>query len=149
GAGVVITDTNLRRVISLPGVTDIPVSSAPLRPREQVPERDLSSLFMASATQTTVSFGEAARITASSYGGVLGQAPPTQRPANAFDGNPNSAWLTGGFSSDPRGAWVRIVFHHSRRVDHARVVLPKARSGLRYVNSVMLRFSDGSRVSAP
>jgi arabinofuranan 3-O-arabinosyltransferase len=53
----------------------------------------------------------AASITASSYGSWLTYEPQYD-PANAFDGNSNTAW-TEGSPNTPVGQWIQITFNHT------------------------------------
>jgi arabinofuranan 3-O-arabinosyltransferase len=147
GAGVVITDTNLRRVQTIPGASDLANSSPPLSASENIQGRDVQDLFNRAESESVAWYPDATRISASSYGNRFGVVQPDARPANAFDGVAFSSWLTGGFGTDVVGEWVRADFKAPHAIDGLRIVLPSTRPGRRAVSKVRIDFSDGSRVN--
>jgi Alpha-(1->3)-arabinofuranosyltransferase len=145
GAGVVVTDTNLRRVQSIPGASDLASSSPLLTDGESVYGREVQDLFGRRNSESVAWYPDGMRISAS------GRAPfaafqPAAGPANAFDGVDLSSWAAGGYLEDPTGEWVRADFKSPHDLDRLRIV--RAATGTRVVTKVRLDFSDGSRVSA-
>lgn len=141
GAGIVITDTNRRRVTSI--TTSRNLVSYTLAGGERL-DRAPGDLFHRPGSQSVASFGDARRITASVYGNpFVNEIQTWFRPSNAFDGDPNTAWMVGGLTS-PVGQWVRVDFKRPTKLD--RVNLTPAATSDRSISRVELRFSDGSSV---
>jgi arabinofuranan 3-O-arabinosyltransferase len=86
--------------------------------------------------------GDAARTVVEQHGGQVGAsdyAVAADRPANAFDGDPGTAWRVGGHAVGER---IAIRTDHPVRTDHVTLAqVPSARS----ITSVRLRF-DGNDV---
>ncbi len=82
---------------------------------------------------------------ASSYGNPI-TFTPEDRPANAVDGDPTTAWRTGGFSP---AVGERLVLRFDEPVTTDEVTLLQPSTGLvnRYVSRVRLHFSDGGEGS--
>jgi arabinofuranan 3-O-arabinosyltransferase len=62
----------------------------------------------AAGHQTVAVLSGAAQVTVSSYGSWLGETDQ-EDPANAFDGDPATAWAE-GIASTPVGQWIQITF---------------------------------------
>ena len=62
----------------------------------------------AAGHQTVAVLSGAAQVTVSSYGSWLGETQQ-ENPANAFDGDPATAW-TEGSRNTPAGQWIQIAF---------------------------------------
>jgi arabinofuranan 3-O-arabinosyltransferase len=140
----VITDSNRRAAQSFSTVRNN--TSYTLGPDETLDERPIGwGLFGDRPdTQTTALLQGARTITASGYGSAFADQPEL-RPANAFDGNPKTAWLVGNFERDVRG-WIQLTFQ--KRIDLARVGLMIPKTLGRRVRLARLEFSDGSFVLA-
>src|SRR4029453_1327560 len=103
----------------IPIFDSIARSSYTLAPRQEL-RRESTDLFGTPGSQTVAHFPDAARIDASSYGRpALPQA--YLRPANAFDGERDTAWRVAPVFVDERDQWVRVVFDHPRRLDRVTV----------------------------
>jgi arabinofuranan 3-O-arabinosyltransferase len=90
---------------------DDPLGGAGGPPRQILP-------VPAAGHQTIAVLTGAAQVTASSWGSWLEESPQDD-PANAFDGNPHTAWVEGDPKS-PDGQWIEVRFtkpiHLGRRV---------------------------------
>ncbi|HEV3451687.1 MAG TPA: alpha-(1-_3)-arabinofuranosyltransferase family protein [Acidimicrobiia bacterium] len=141
GARVVVTDTNRRQVTQVTTLRNF--VSPTLAANEQL-TRAPDDLFHRPGSQSLATYADATQIVASRYGNpVVNPFQTWVRPANAFDGDPNTAWYVGGLSS-PVGAWVRVDFKRPERI--SRVDLTRASTGRRRVTAATLRFSDGTTV---
>jgi arabinofuranan 3-O-arabinosyltransferase len=94
------------------------------------------------STQTVVEQQGGLRVTASGYGNQL-TFTPSDRAANAFDGDPATAWKVGAFS-DVRGEWIQARSTTGPiTTDHVGV-LQAQRATNRFITKVRLTF-DGKR----
>ncbi len=98
------------------------------------------------ANSQTVSIQQGATVTASSYGNPVGLTPE-DRAYNAFDGQPNTLWITGGFSN-PIGQWLDInldtpVTTNSITLSQPQYILPD-----RWINEVEFIFNSGKPIFA-
>lgn len=85
-------------------------------------------------------------ITASSYGNPV-TFTPEDRAAMAMDGNLNTAWQTGAFSS-ARGQWLRIELTHPVTTNSIGLVQPLHGNPLRWITKVTITFDGKHRVTA-
>ncbi len=141
GAGVVITDTNRRR---LEIVTDQTEASETLAAGQDL-RRPTRELFGVAGAETVATFGDGARITAEGRFNPVGGLTPWYRPAKAFDGDPRTAWLTGA-GQDPTGDLLRVDFAEPTRLDAVTLDAATPADAGSAVTDVGLVFSDGSRV---
>lgn len=140
-APIVITDTNRRRVTQV--TTSRNVISHTLAAGERL-QREPRDLFHRAGSESVATFPDARRITASRYGSPSTPYQTWLRPSNAFDGDPDTAWLVGGLRAT--GEWVRVDFKRPVRLDH--VDISRAATGARRVTRATLRFSNGTEVPA-
>lgn len=146
GTAFIITDTNRKRgerwyalrenvgatePRSRPAVEDDP-SDARLR---VVPDGP-------AAAQTVVEWSGASRVWASAYGSGR-TLVPEERPANAFDGDPGTAWLL-DTGQHPRPHRIGIELQDEIAADHVVLVPPRGRPGARAVISARVTL-DGRR----
>jgi arabinofuranan 3-O-arabinosyltransferase len=143
-ASFVITDSNRRRFWLF---SPIQRSYSHTLPADQALPRDRTfGLFGdRTSTQTVAVYHGAQSITASGYGSPF-ELQPEFRPANAFDGNPKTAWLTATLAN-PIGAWIRIGFDQPLELSRIAFDVPVQPRGRR-VREVRLAFSDGSSFAA-
>lgn len=94
-------------------------------------------------SQTVVDWGGVERIWASAYGGVDSFAPE-ERPANAFDGDPSTAWRS---ELGRTGGSRRLGIDLGREVDADTITLlpPQGRLGTVAISRLRITL-DGSRV---
>jgi len=78
-------------------------------------------------------------ITASSYGNPI-TFIPENRPSNAFDGDLNTSWQTGAFSSVV-GQWIQVVLNHPVTTSHITLVQPIHGGPNRWITEVKLTFN--------
>lgn len=136
-ARVVITDTNRRRDRLSNGATFN--VSATKSAFAAAPD-----LFGDPRTQTVAEYPDAHSIDASGYGTALRGLEPQFRPANAFDGDPSTAWLTAGFG-DAKGSWIQVNLKASQPVRTARLAVAPSPDG-RKVTAAMIRLSEGAAI---
>lgn len=140
----VVTDSNRRRVWSFAGVQNNQSYTLAADQTLGEPSAVAYGLFGGRLDTQTVAVDQGVRsITASGYGSAFTSAPQ-YRPENAFDGDPNTWWLVGGFGN-PVGAWVQVAFDAARRVSQATIQDLGFPAG-RTVQRVRLEFSDGTSV---
>ncbi len=85
-------------------------------------------------------------ITASSYGNPV-TFTPEDRAAMAMDGNLNTAWQTGAFSS-ARGQWLRIELTKPVTTSSIGLVQPVHGNPLRWITKVTITFDGKHRITA-
>ena len=142
-AGFVITDSNRRRTWNFSGVRD---NFSATLPADQGGTSVGYNLFGGRIdTQTVARFIGVRDVGASSSGTGLAQQPWLQA-ANAFDGDPDTAWGVSGFAS-PVGQWVEVRFDRAIRIGQLTIDPYVGRSGSRQLSRIALRFSDGSVVT--
>lgn len=94
------------------------------------------------AARTTVEWSGAERVWATAYGSAL-TLVPEERPSNAFDGDPSTAWLLDTFQQDsPHRIGVELAEPLS--ADHVTLIPPQRRPGARAVTSARVTL-DGDR----
>ncbi len=92
--------------------------------------------------RTTVEWAGAERVWATAYGSAL-TLVPEERPSNAFDGDPATAWLLDTFQHDaPHRIGVELA--EPLAADHVVLVPPQRRPGARAVLSARVTL-DGDR----
>ncbi len=79
-------------------------------------------------------------VTASSYGNPV-TFTPEDRPTMAFDGNTNTAWTTGAFTS-PAGQWIQVTTKAPLTTNAVNLVQPVHGNPDRWITKVTLTF-DG------
>ena len=97
-------------------------------------------------TQTVAEYQGVASVSASDYGSEFADQPAF-RPMNAFDGDPTTAWLVGGFTN-PVGQFIRVDFSHPIRLSSVDLTPHQPGPGKRNVHGVQLVFSDGTEFPA-
>ena len=138
-ARLVVTDTNRRRERLANGPTSN--VSATLTAGAEAP-----TLFSGPRTQTVVEYPDVRAIEASGYGTALRGLEPQFRPANAFDRDLATAWLTAGIG-DAEGSWIDVRLDRPRRVRAVRLVVAPSGDGRR-VTAAAIRLSHGETVAA-
>lgn len=141
GAPVVVTDTNRRRDTLVTRFGEI--SSHTLSQGEDL-GRPAQDLFARVGSQTVASFADAKAI-ASVPPTSREVASPESRPANAFDGDAATSWLTGGLD-DPERRRLHVTFEDPVTVSSMEITAAPQDPGGRAVTGASLIFSDGSSV---
>lgn len=142
GSPLVVTDTNRRRLTRIRGA--VPTRSHTLGEGQDL-DQPAQDLFGVPGSQSVATFPDAAVIEASSSGTRITGFQPWLRPANAFDGNYATSWLTGGLE-DPVGSWVRVRFAEPETLDHLALLPFLPADAGRRVTAVTLHFSDSDPV---
>ena len=142
GAPLVVTDTNRRRVTHVTSTRTY--RSHTLAAGERT-DRAPVALFERPGTESVATYGDARRITASSYGEGFEVLPTWRRPAAAFDDDPATAWEVSGLT-DAVGEWLRVDFRRPVEVSEVTLEPSPGRRPGRFVSQARLRFSDGSSV---
>ena len=146
-ATLVVTDTNRKRaerwgtIREQTGYTEQADEVAPYDPTDQ-----RLDVFPGetSADQTVTEQRGGATVTASDYGNPVTYTPD-DRPANAMDGDPQSAWRVGALA-DPTGAHLDIALDHTVTTDHIQLLQPINLVRNRWLTQVSLRFDDGKPI---
>jgi len=140
GARIVLTDTNRRRVWEVHRTdqswTETLPADAPLDPATT----PSLSLFDDPAAQTVTTLAGARSISATNYGTVFGLSP-YGKPEFAFDGDPRTAWMTGGFGT---AVGQSVNLQLDRRVEVSHVVLRPLLGGPLQIAKVRIRVDGGS-----
>lgn len=143
---VVLTDSNRKRATRWYSLRD---NVGATEPAQGVVADDLAgdlrlepSGTTPAGSQTVVEWQGAERIWASAYGGVASFAPE-ERPSNAFDGDPSTAWRS---ELGRNGGARRIGIDLGRAVDAGSITLlpPQGRLGTVAISRALITL-DGSR----
>lgn len=143
GSPVTVTDTNRRRLTLLSG--SAPTTSHTLSQGE-VLGRAIPSLFARAGSQSVAWFPSATRLYSSTSSSLDG-FEPAFRAANAFDGDPATAWWTGAGAADATGNWVRADLRTPTEISRIEVDSAEAVGPARRASRVSVRLSDGSSTS--
>ena len=84
-------------------------------------------------------------VTATDYGNPVTYTPD-DRPANAMDGDPESAWRVGALA-DPTGERLIIDLRHPVTTDHLQLLQPINLVRNRWLTKVTLHFDDQKPVT--
>ena len=142
GAPLVVTDTNRRRLRVVVGFeTD---RSATLAAGQDL-DREVEELFAVPGAESVVSFGEAAAISVSGPVRGLAGSQPWYRSANAFDGDPRTAWAV-NLLDGVVGRMLRIELARPEPVTAVRVLPAFTLGPGTGVTAARLHRSDGPPV---
>jgi arabinofuranan 3-O-arabinosyltransferase len=147
GADLVVTDSNRKRaerwgtIREQTGYTEEADEVAPFDPTDQRLEvfPDESS-----ADQTVSEQVGDVNVSATDYGNPVTYTPD-DRPANAMDGDPQSAWRVGAIA-DPTGDRLKIQLGHPVTTDHLQLLQPINLVRNRWITKVRLHFDKGPSV---
>jgi len=140
GARIVLTDSNRRRVWELHRTDQSWTATLPADTPIDPAISPSLSLFGDPAAQTVSTLTGARSISATSYGTVFGLVP-YGKPEFAFDGDPRTAWLTGGFGT---AVGQSINLQLDRRVEVSHLVLRPLLGGPVQIAKVRIRVDGGS-----
>jgi hypothetical protein len=147
GSQLIVTDTNRRRVGRAPIDEQMGGYSYTL-PTNGSLNREPQDLFKRSGSQSVAFYPDAASITGSASGLLLGGEEQPVRPSNAFDGDPATAWKTGALQHEVAGRSVRATFRRGVPVSQLNLVPTSTTGSQRRIEKVVVKFSDGSVVRA-
>ncbi len=152
-ADLVVSDTNRRRARRWGAIRDVTgrterAGESPIEedPRSVDPEDKRLDVFPGSddRDRTVVEERGDARVTATAYGERSIYAPD-QRPSNALDGDPTTAWRVGG-EDDPAGERLIIDVDPAGSADRITLVQPQDPPGDRFVTKVRLHLGGGESI---
>lgn len=145
GGAVAVTDTNRRRVRMIRSYE--PWSSITLAADQEI-DRPVSPVFTGAGAMSTAWYPDAVDIT--SFDGDLGQATvsPQNRPANAFDGNPATAWAVNPVIASERPG-VKVTFRSPQPMSTLRLSALLDPLGRPTVQRVLVTLSNGATVIVP
>jgi arabinofuranan 3-O-arabinosyltransferase len=146
GSELVITDSNRRRVGSVP-LTERMASYSHTLPAGDQLDREPQDLFHHPGSQSVAFYPDAVRITSSSFDLPFSGRRPGVRPGNAFDRDESTAWETPLLLGDVVGEGVRATFREPVQVSQVRVLTAPNNPGDRQISRATIRFSDGSKVA--
>lgn len=160
-ASLVVTDTNRREARRWSTVRDATgiTERADQEPMVEDPKDQRLDVFpdAGSAEQTVRRSEGGVWARATSYGNAVSLTPEDD-PANAVDGDPYTAWRTGGFD-DADGEAIELTYREPVTTDHLRVLQAFGGVRNRTIAEVDVRFDDGeptryvldgaSKVSSP
>ncbi len=145
GAPLVVTDSNRRRVVRLRGA--VPTRSETLSEGQELDQAP-DDLWDRPGSQSVATFHDAQRISATASGTRLTGFQPWLRPANAFDDDPATMWLTGGLE-DPVGNRIRVDLARPVVLSGVDLAPFRPSDGGRAVAAARLHFSSGEPVEVP
>ncbi len=144
-ADLVVSDTNRRRAQSWGSIRDATgrTEHAGEERNDDDPNDKRLESFPGSddSDRTVVEERGGIRATATSYGERAVYAPD-QRPSNAVDGDPTTAWRVGG-EDDPTGERLVLDLDPAVEADHVTLVQPNGSPDDRSLTQVRLHFGDG------
>lgn len=144
GADLVLTDTNQRQGLRWGSLRENTgyVEQAGEKPLVPDPSNAALDLFPGSgdATKTVAELNGVASIQASGYGNPITYTPEN-RPSNALDSNPQTAWTVGAFSSAV-AEHLNIGLEHSVTTDHITLLQPQNGPRNRHITKATVLF-DG------
>jgi arabinofuranan 3-O-arabinosyltransferase len=148
GADLLITDSNRKRAERWGTVRENfgYTERADEKPLEKDPTDARLPVFpnQTTADQTVAEQRGVAGVEASDYGNPVAYAP-ADRPSNAFDGDPSSAWRVGAFA-DVRGQRIRVRLQRPVTTDSLTLVQPISGPRNRYITKATLSFDGGKPV---
>ncbi len=144
GADLVLTDTNKRQGLRWGSLRENTgyVEQAGSTPLVADPSNASLDVFAGSgdAAKTVAQLNGVASVQASAYGNPVTYTPEN-RPSNALDGNPKTAWTVGAFSSAV-GEYLDVSLSTPVTADHITLLQPQSGPRNRHVTQATLRF-DG------
>jgi arabinofuranan 3-O-arabinosyltransferase len=141
GAPLLVTDTNRRRLRVLLGYE--PDYSHTLAEGQDL-DRITQSLFTRPGSQSVAWFADATEIYATGSSRGADGSTPWNRPANAFDGDPATAWVLN--RNEAQGRSLVVQLRRPADVSRATVDIGEVTGDGEGVTGAVLRFSDGTEV---
>ncbi|MGA3147972.1 MAG: alpha-(1-_3)-arabinofuranosyltransferase family protein [Acidimicrobiales bacterium] len=143
-ADLVVTDTNRKQAMEWNTLSEDTGYSetAAQGPDRSNPADEPLNLFPKAPpdAQTTAVYQGVSSVGASSYGSSITYLPE-DRPYNAIDGNPQTAWEDDSFAA-PQGQWWQVVLDHPQTESSLTLIQPQTGDPDRAISRVTLTF-DG------
>ena len=149
GAQLVITDSNRKQLERWSSVSDnvgetLPVRAEPSRPDPTSVALPVFKNVRPDAESVAIYTG-ARYVAASAYGNPV-SLTPEDRPAEAFDGNLDTAWSVAAFS-DATGNWLQVRLDRPVTTGHINLVQVLGSTVNRWITRVTLHFDGTHAVS--
>ncbi len=141
GGRLVLTDTNRRRMEIVVGF--VAEQSHTLAVGQDL-DRPSSDLFAVAGSQSVATHRDARQISASGKARTITGFEPWYRPAQAFDGQSDTAWQV-RIAEEPVGRSIRVDLAEPVSVDSIELTGTAVGRPGPHVARVALTFSDGSR----
>jgi hypothetical protein len=150
GAALAVTDTNRKQAFRYDTLSGNAgeTQTVTQTPAHTTPSDYPIDLFPGAPTdsKTVATYVGAVDVTASSYGNSFSYYPE-DRPANAIDGNIDTAWETGTFVANPSGQWWQAEFPAPVTTDRVTLTQPLTGDVSRWITKATLRFDGGRPVT--
>ena len=148
-ADLVVTDTNRKQAMEWNTLSEDTGSTetAAQGPDRSNPADEPLNLFPKAPpdAQTTAVYQGISSVDASSYGSSITYLPE-DRPYNAIDGNPQTAWEDNSFAA-PQGQWWQVVLDHPQTESSVTLIQPQTGDPDRAISRVTLTFDGRDPVS--
>jgi arabinofuranan 3-O-arabinosyltransferase len=141
GGQAVVTDTNRRRLTVVAGFE---VDRSRTLAEDEDLDRPTRSLFDGEGTESVARFEDAESIAMGGNERTVDGYQPWNRPANAFDGDAGTAWITPRLE-DPVGRSVVVSFAEPTEVQTVQVTDSRELRPGSQVNRVRVELSDGTQ----
>lgn len=145
GADLVVTDSNRRRAQRWGTVRDTTGYTETAGEQPLVVDTEDFRLDpfpgASDATRTVTELGGVQSVQATGYG-QHAYYTPDEKPTNALDGDPTTAWRVGG-EGDPIGQALVISLHAPVTTDHVNLAQPITGDNYRTITQVRLTFDGG------
>ena len=149
GAQLVLTDSDRKVLERWSSVSDNIGETLPVvaEPSVADPTSVALPLFnnVRPDSQSVAVYSGASYVTASGYGNPV-SLTPEDRPAEAFDGNLDTAWSVAAFS-DATGKWIQVRLDHPVTTDHINLVQVLGSTVNRWITRVTLEFDGKHAIS--
>ena len=149
GAQLVLTDSNRKVLQRWSSVSANIGETLPAVAEPSTPDPTAVALpLFAHARPTGESlavYSQARYVTASAYGNPVAFTPE-DRPAEAFDGNLDTAWSVAAFS-DATGNWLQVRLDHPVTTDHISLVQVLGSTVNRWITRVTVGFDGNEAIS--
>jgi arabinofuranan 3-O-arabinosyltransferase len=149
---LVLTDSNRRRALRWSGVLDnygyTEVAGEKALVKDSSDQR--LDVFPGSDdnARTVTIFGGVKSVSATSYGSTAFGYTPSERPAAAFDGDPDTAWLADG-GIPIKHQVLNVELDKPVTTDHLTLSQPSGPKNTRYISQVTLTFDGSQRLQRP
>ncbi|MBI2705412.1 MAG: DUF3367 domain-containing protein [Actinobacteria bacterium] len=147
GADLVVTDTNRKRAARWGALREnngYTERAGETPPRYDPGDQRLEVFPAAGESSFTVSEQRGGVVTATAYGNPITYTPD-DRPANAFDGDPATAWRVGAIDN-PVGERLSADLSQPVTADRVTLTQPLTLVRNRWITKVRLSFDDGASV---
>jgi hypothetical protein len=150
GAQLVVTDSNRKVLERWSSVSDNIGETLPAVPEPTSPDPTSVALplfaHVRPAGESVAVYSEARYVAASAYGNPV-SLTPEDRPAEAFDGNSETAWSVAAFSN-ATGAFIQVQLDHRVTTNHVNLAQVLGSTANRWITRVSLSFDGKHAISS-